>query len=84
MRPSDNFLSYYNQEDGWLIRQFEETGQRLSVWEQYVWSFSLLTETISKVGYGLPYRPNTVESMFLYIVIFASMNTLTNLFYQVS
>ena len=52
--------------------------------KEYVWCFSFITETISTVGYGIAYRPNFSETLYLYVVIFANMNTLSNLFYQVN
>ena len=51
------------------------------MFETYVDAMALMTETISKVGYGMPYDPlNTSEMVFLILVIMFSTNTLVMIF----
>ena len=51
--------------------------------EIYVDAMALMTETISKVGYGMPYNPlNDSEMMFIILVIMFSTNTLVMIFFQ--
>ena len=50
----------------------------------YVYALSLITETISKVGYGMEHAPmTTFEMIFLIIVIIQNSNLLVMIFYQI-
>ena len=53
--------------------------------ETYVESLKVMTETLSKVGYGMPYWPlNALEMIFLLLTMSFNFNTLFMIFSQVS
>ena len=64
------FSSFFNRDEkGWVERNIEKYGDTGDA-ELYVYALSLITETISKVGYGMEHAPMTsVEMIFLIIVI---------------
>ena len=77
---NDNYFSKINAEDGWILR-YNYIYSEYSMFETYVDAMSLMTETISKVGYGMPYHPlNSSEMIFLILVIMFSTNTLVMIF----
>ena len=52
--------------------------------ELYVTSLSLITETLSKVGYGNPFYPlTTIEMIFLIYVIIFNCASISLIFYQI-
>ena len=55
------------------------------MFEIYVDALYMMTETISKVGYGMPYDPlNTLEMIYIILVVFVSFNTLVMIFFQIN
>ena len=80
VRIDDNYLSRINMEDGWILRHHYVYSE-YSMFETYVDAMALMTETISKVGYGMPYHPlNSSEMIFLIFIIMFSTNTLVMIF----
>ena len=72
------------EEGGWITRNSLKYGE-LNNKEIYVYALSLITETISKVGYGMEHAPmTTLEMVFLIIVIMVNSNLLAIIFYQIS
>ena len=77
---SFSFLNI-NTDGGWINRNEEISGE-MNHLEIYVHAMSLITETISKVGYGMSYAPlETIEMIFLTIVIMQNSNLLVMIFY---
>ena len=71
----------HDDTDGWITRN-SEIYENLNKKAIYVHSMALITETISKVGYGISIGPlNGREMLYLILVIAFNMNTLTVLFY---
>ena len=69
---------------GWITRNELKYGQ-LGNQEIYVNALNLITETISKVGYGMEHAPlTTLEMIFLIIIIMINSNLLAIIFYQIS
>ena len=79
----DHIFSRFNDtRDGWILRN-SYVYQDYSMLGIYVDAMALMTETISKVGYGMPYHPlNASEMMFIILVIMFSTNTLVMIFFQ--
>lgn len=74
-------FGFHDDSDGWITRNIEFY-ENLSYPAIYVHSMSLITETISKVGYGITIGTlNAREMLYLILVIAFNMNTLTMLFY---
>ena len=84
----DNWMNSLSEkskgEHGWLVSKAEAIGHPLSFFEAYVEAMSLMTMTISKVGYGVEFAPSAIEKIFLFFVIFSNFNTLVLVFFQVS
>ena len=56
----------------------------LPLLEKYVHAMSLITETISKVGYGISITPlEPIEMLFLMYLIIFNYNTIFVIFYQI-
>ena len=58
-----------SENGGWITRNEDKYGELGHV-EIYIYALSLITETISKVGYGMEHFPlEAIEMAFLIIVI---------------
>ena len=81
---SSNDFTPLNTTDGWILRN-SYIYANYSMFEIYVDALAMMTETISKVGYGMPYDPlNTLEMIYIILVIFTSFNTLVMIFFQIN
>ena len=55
------------------------------MFEIYVDALLIMTETISTVGYGMPYDPlNTLEMIYIIFVIFFTFYSLVMIFFQIN
>ena len=73
-----------NMTDGWILRN-SYIYDNYTMFEIYVDALAIMTETISKVGYGMPYAPlNTLEMIYIILVIFFSFDALTMIFFQMN
>lgn len=74
--PCEQFCFYSK---GWITRNLEY--KDMSPAYLYANALNLMTETISKVGYGMSNAPlNTLEMLFIMSIIIFNFNDLTALF----
>lgn len=74
----------YSTSEGWITRNLDKYGE-MSHTEKYVYAMSLITETISKVGYGQEHAPlSASEKIFLIMAIMVNSNLLVMIFFQIN